>query len=140
MAKTKETVKLTGFKEAAGRMEKVAREAGDLGASGARMGGEVIMTDVKASRKGRGVPKDTGVLAASGRVKGPKANGEVELSFGGAAAPYALAQHEIMHFFHKLGEPRYLIRGAERFANSGPAKDVHKKVIDEATEILKGGF
>lgn len=44
------------------------------------------------------VPVDTGNLRASGRVEPPKTQGSVttiEVSYGGAAAPYALYVHEI---------------------------------------------
>jgi len=82
--------------------------------SGLRQIGEEIMTDVRSSRPGQGVPRDEGVLAASGRVDGPKDN-RVELSFGGAAAPYALRQHEELQWRHTVGEARYLVRGVDRW-------------------------
>lgn len=86
--------------------------------------GEEIMADVKASRPGAGVPRDTGVLASTGRVDGPAPTPLgpfVELSFGGAAAQYALAQHEILTYHHKVGEARYLVRGMERWKPGGSA-------------------
>lgn len=134
----KEAVKLEGFAEMASRMQKAARKAGDFTASGVRMAGEAIMTDVRASRSGKGVPKKTGNLAASGRVKGPDAGGFVTLSFGGAAAPYALRQHEDWDYHHRLGEARYLVRGAERFAASGPSRGALKDMLDEVEKALKG--
>lgn len=82
--------------------------------------GEEIITDVRASRPGRGVPRDTGVLANSLRVL-PRNDTQVDLVAGGAAAPYALVQHERMDYKHKLGEPRYLIRGVERWKPGGSA-------------------
>lgn len=83
--------------------------------------GEEIMTDVKASRPGKGVPRDTGALASTGRVKGTRVGrgARVALSFGGAAAPYALVQHERTDYNHKLGEARYLVRGIERWRPDG---------------------
>ncbi|MGH9255471.1 MAG: hypothetical protein ACRD3C_13000, partial [Vicinamibacterales bacterium] len=55
-------------------------------------------------------------------VEGPAATPfgpSVELSFGGAAANYALAQHEILTYRHKVGEARYLVRGMERWKPGG---------------------
>src|SRR5690606_37988210 len=88
-----------------------------LGA-GVRQIGEEILTDVKASRPGAGVPRDTGALAASGRVDGPTGTlgrPRVVVGFGDTAAPYALRQHEDLTYQHPLGEARYLVRGVERW-------------------------
>lgn len=95
------------------------------------------MTDVKASRSGHGVPVDKGTLRNSGRVEGPNAKDQVELSFGGAAAPYALIQHEVTTFKHKVGEPRYLVRGLERWRAGGSAAMAALK--ENAKEGLRGG-
>lgn len=100
------------------RLEDVADEGMDLTT---REAGEVIMTDVRASRPGKGVPVDTGALRASADVSGPDQQGAVELSFGGPAAPYALAQHERLDYSHTVGESRYLVRGWERFKQGGLA-------------------
>lgn len=78
------------------------------------------MTDVRASRPGHGVPVDEGTLRSTGRVTGPVAN-RVRLSFGGAAAPYAVIQHEDLELSHRVGEPRYLVRGLQRFRPDGSA-------------------
>ena len=86
-----------------------------------RMIGEEIMTDVRASSPGRGVPRDEGVLAASGRVEGPRPDVSVLLSFGDAAAPYALRQHEELDYHHTVGEARYLVRGVDRWRPGGSA-------------------
>lgn len=85
--------------------------------------GEEIMTDVKASRAGHGVPVDTGALRSTGRVEG-RGTGllslqTVTLNFGGPAAPYALIQHENMQYHHTVGEARYLVRGMERWRPGG---------------------
>lgn len=83
-----------------------------------RMIGEEIMTDVKDSRPGHGVPVRDGVLRSSGRViEVATASGKpsVELSFGDASAPYALMQHERLDFHHPVGEARYLVRGMQRW-------------------------
>lgn len=112
------------FRAAAGRIRATIRASGQAAGRGLRAIGEVIMTDVKASRPGAGVPRDTGALAGTGRVTGPRkvpTGVAVELSFGGAAAPYALKQHEILTYRHKVGEARYLVRGLERWKAAGNA-------------------
>jgi hypothetical protein len=107
------------FDAAARKINAMARLVGDgLKAEGLRVIGESIMTDVKASREGHGVPVDQGTLRGSGRVEGP-AGGVVTLSFGGSAAPYALRQHEELSYRHTVGEARYLVRGLERFKAGG---------------------
>lgn len=112
------------FDAAAKRIKKYARGVeGGLGV-GLRLVGEEIRTDVEASAPGRGVPRDYGTLASTGRVDGPAGtvtNPQVTVSFGGAAAPYALVQHERTDYHHDLGEARYLVRGMERWRPDGSA-------------------
>lgn len=106
----------------------------DEGAQGAgrslRIIGETILTDVKASGPGRGVPVDTGALRRSGRAVGPEGaeTVKVTLAFGGPAAPYALRQHEELDYHHEVGEARYLVRGLERFAAEGG--DAARKALE----------
>jgi len=103
------------------KIDALSRSGPQILDPGLRMIGEEIMTDVKASRPGRGVPRDEGTLANSGIVEGP-VNHVVTLSFGGAAEKYALVQHERLDFHHTLGEARYLVRGVERWRpNQGAA-------------------
>jgi hypothetical protein len=106
------------FRQAARSIERLAKEMDRRVPSGLRVIGEEIMTDVKASRAGHGVPVREGILRSTGRVKGPD-RGEVEISFGGAAAPYALVQHERLDFRHTVGEARYLVRGLDRWKPDG---------------------
>lgn len=115
------------FRREARRLSAAARaidaELGKPG-SGLRKIGDEIMTDVKASRPGAGVPRDLGTLARSGRVDGPVSVGNrpvVTLSFGDDSAPYALVQHERTDFRHTMGESRYLVRGMERWQPNGSA-------------------
>lgn len=107
---------MRGFKEGVQAIETLARAGGEELVSGVRVAGEEIMTDVKATRQGSGVPVDTGALRGSGIVTGPDGRGKVSLTFGGSAAPYALRQHEDMTLRHNLGEARYLVRALERWA------------------------
>lgn len=73
-----------------------------------RVEGELIMTDSKQHY----VPVDLGTLRSSGHVlpvhieRGAEVS--VELVYGGAAAPYALIQHEVEEFNHTVGEWKYL--------------------------------
>lgn len=57
------------------------------------------------------VPVDTGVLKNSGFVGAPKigpSSVEVELGYGGAAAAYAVVQHERLDYRHTVGQAKYL--------------------------------
>lgn len=85
-----------------------------------------ILTDVKVSRPNKGVPRDTGSLANSGRAT-PAGKCKAEVTFGGAAAPYALVQHERTDYNHKLGEARYLIRGVERWSPGRARAELKKQ-------------
>jgi hypothetical protein len=114
-------VRFKGLAKAARKIETLARAAGDANVSGIRVIGESIATDVRASRPGAGIPRDEGVLAASIRVSGPDGKGVVRLTAGGAAAPYALRQHEELSYRHTVGEARYWVRGLERFLAGGGA-------------------
>jgi hypothetical protein len=129
------------FRGAARRINQAARESGQAAGVALRGIGEEIMTDVKASRPGAGVPRDEGTLANSGRVEGPvptPIGPAVELSFGGAAAPYALVQHERDDYRHTVGESRYLVRGMERWR---PGQSAAMEALRQNTEAAfgKGG-
>jgi len=137
MAKPTIQVSFIGFSDVAGKIQTMMKEAGETQASGTRVGGELIMTDVKASRPGQGVPRDKGTLGNSGRVSGPDNKGRVSLTFGGAAAVYALFQHEVTKLLHKLGEARYLIRGVERFIADGEPAKIQKRVMDTLIKSAK---
>lgn len=53
------------------------------------------------------VPVDTGALKSSGRVEPPQITGggvSVQITYGGAAAPYALIVHEDPDARHKSGK------------------------------------
>ena len=128
----KARIRVRNLKEVARKIETLARAGGEELVSGLRVIGETINTDVKASRRGAGVPKDTGALAASGQVTGPDPRGKVEIRYGGAAAPYALIQHENLEYHHTVGEARYLVRGLERWERGGNATDALRQMASEA--------
>lgn len=135
------------FKKAAKKIKQFSAAHVAAANDGLRLIGEEVMTDVKASAPGHGVPVDEGILRSTGRVSrlnlATKSGlPEVELSFGGASAPYALAQHERTDYRHDVGEARYLVRGLERWKSSGSqAWQSIKRNAKAATQAVaaKGG-
>lgn len=107
------------FRNAAKDIERFARSAKMETKQAVREIAEEVMTDVKASAPGKGVPVDTGALRSSGTVEGPDPRNLVVIGFGGQAAPYALKQHERTDYSHTVGEARYLVRGLERWEPGG---------------------
>lgn len=88
--------------------------------------GEAIMTDSKENF----VPVDLGTLKSSGHVDQPRRSGKdvtVLLAYGGAAAPYALIQHENPDFIHTVGSWKYLEKPLN-VALSGMAQRVAAKL------------
>jgi hypothetical protein len=138
MARVRPGVRIRGLEIAARKIELLARVGGEELVSGMRVIGEEIMTDVKASRPGAGIPKDEGTLAGSGRVTGPKPDDVVRVSFGGAAAPYALKQHEELQYRHALGEARYLVRALERWARGSRPVDALRRVAKATVAKVAG--
>jgi hypothetical protein len=68
--------------------------------------GEIEMAEAK-----RRTPVDTGALRASGHVSSPRHSGgtfEIDLAFGGPAAPYAAIVHEDPDAHHPVGQWKYL--------------------------------
>jgi hypothetical protein len=122
------------------KIEAAAKAGGEAMVSGLRVIGEEIRTDVAASRPGAGVPLDQGPLRASLRVQGPEKRGTVDvvqLVAGGAAAPYALRQHEELQYKHDDGEARYWIRGLERWQRGGTPEQALKEMLDAAVAAAK---
>lgn len=91
MAKVR--IDITGAKEMEARLKAIGAGAPNATATALYEVANVILTDSVTNY----VPKDTGALAASGKVELPvvtQRGSEVEMGFGGVAAPYALAVHE----------------------------------------------
>ena len=137
------TTTVRSFRAAAKKINKAARTLKDDFGPGLRMIAEEILTDVKDARPGHGVPVKDGHLRGSGRAEGPvgpKSAPTVSISFGGAAAPYALIQHEVTTFRHTVGEPRYLVRGLERWREnvSSAMAALRKKAADALDQERKG--
>jgi len=129
-------VRVRNLGEVARKIEALARAGGEENVSGLRVIAEEGLTDINASRPGHGVPVDTGALRRSGIVIGPDTRKAVQITYGGAAAPYALRQHETLEYRHPVGEARWLIRWLERFeAGHGPMEALRaqgKAAIDAA--------
>lgn len=133
------------FRRASKRLRTYAKVISrDLNVHGLYVIGEEIMADIKDAVPGKGVPVDEGPLRDSGRVNrlGPLGgvNAAVELAFGGASAPYALIQHETLHYRHTVGEARYLVRGVERWnpRASGAMADVERRTKHNGRRIGRG--
>lgn len=124
-------VRLRGFEHCLAKLQTMSAESKPATASSTLALAESILQDVKASRPGSGVPRDTGRLANSGDATGPDAGGRSYVSFGGPEAPYALIQHEVAGVVHESGEARYLIRGAERAEASGTPVESLRAAADE---------
>lgn len=136
----------SSFRAASRAFRSLSREMRKVEDRGLREIGEEIMTDVKASRSGKGVPVDKGPLRASGHVVGPDRKGEVVLGFGGPAGAgnldgdtnsedvgYAVVQHEDLTLRHEVGEARYLVRGVERWrADGSAAMEAIRQMADQA--------
>lgn len=76
------------------------------------------------------VPVDLGTLKASGTVLPPVVRGDVvecDAGYGGAAAAYALVQHEGL-FTHTVGERKYLERPFLERSNDIP-KNLARRVV-----------
>ena len=90
-----------GATEMIATLKRIAAKFPDRVAAALYTEAQVIMTASK-----RLVPVETGILRASGQVAMPERNGRrisVTLSYGGAAEPYAIVQHESLDFKHPNG-------------------------------------
>lgn len=98
-----------------------------------RVEAELIMTDSKQHY----VPVDLGTLRSSGHVlpvhieRGQEVS--VELVYGGAAAPYALIQHEVEEFNHVVGEWKYLEKPLRK-AVAG----MQQRLAERVARLMKG--
>lgn len=110
------------------QLKKTKQLVGQATARALYVAGNEVMTEAKSR-----APIDTGVLRASGYVTIPDVERpKVEVGFGGAAADYALVQHERTEFHHEVGEAKYL-------SNAIDAVDVQGIVSDEIEKALASG-
>jgi hypothetical protein len=96
------------------------------------------------------VPVDTAALKDSGRVELPNVSPDgisVEITYGGAAAPYALFVHEDMTMDHSPSKPTAVTgrprRGQAKFLEipvTENAEKFFKRVYGEYMLMIKRGF
>ena len=99
-------IRIEGLDKLEARLKKSVVGAAKELAGGLLVEGNSIMTAAKKL-----TPVDQGVLRASGHVQTPvirKTSATVVLGFGGAAAAYALYQHEITDLSHTVGQANFL--------------------------------
>lgn len=87
------TLTVKGFRKVAAELRRLAKDVPRQVEQALRIEAELIMTEAKEFY----VPVDLGTLRSSGVVEPVQRRGDkitVELVFGSAAAPYALAVHE----------------------------------------------
>lgn len=100
------TVELRGIDALQRRLARLGTEAPRAVAAGLLEEAETI-----ATRSAELVPVDTGTLRSSQHVTPPETRGgvtEVQIAYGGPAAPYALAVHEDLTARHPVGQAKYL--------------------------------
>lgn len=126
-------VRMKGLKELRAALKKVREDAHAAADRAVYVAGNEVMTDAKMR-----APIDTGVLRASGYVTLPE-NGKVELGFGGAAAEYALVQHERTEFRHETGEAKFLENAINAVDVEGiVGEEMRRGVIDGDTTLPPG--
>lgn len=87
---------------------------------------EAIMTESK-----RLVPVDTGALRASGHVADPTAQGQtvqVQMGYGGSAAPYAVLVHEMTQNKHRTPTQAKYLETPFREAIAGMAGRIAARI------------
>jgi hypothetical protein len=115
---------VTGSKEIAKTLRQLATKFPDRVLAALYLEAQIEMTESKRrcpvsptksqmKAMGRSWSKNTrpGTLRASGYVAQPERNGRtlsVEIGYGGAAADYAIPQHERLDYQHTTGQAKYL--------------------------------
>jgi len=77
-------------------------------------------------------PVDTGTLRSTGHVTEPKytkSSVEIQIGYGGAAAPYAIYVHERLDLRHKVGKAKFL---------EDPMKEALPKLPSSISERMRG--
>lgn len=127
------SIKMKGAKELRARLQQLRKDAKDATDRAAYVAGNMVMTEAKAR-----APLDLGTLRNSGYVTLPQ-NGKVELGFGGAAAEYALYQHEHTELHHDVGEAKYLENAIAAVDVPGIiAEEMTRGVVDGDTSLPAG--
>ena len=126
-------VELKGVREMVERLKTKPRQVRAAAASGLYDFGDRIM---KMS-KDHYVPVDTHALQNSGQTGRPETRGDdvsVKLSYGGAAAPYAVYVHEITWYHHPHGQAKYLEAPLKMMGTPTGIEHFLAKPIREALE------
>jgi hypothetical protein len=98
--------KVLGVAQMTTRLKSLAAKFPDR--VGAAIYQEAQIEKTEAQRR---TPVEFGTLRASAMVSPPRRSGRnisVTISFGGAAAAYAVYVHENLDAFHKIGQAKYL--------------------------------
>lgn len=119
--------KVSGDKEMAEKMRKLAEKFKDKTLISVRIEAELIMTKAKDI-----TPHDSGTLENSGTVDKPKRHygGEVTVLmwFGNSAIDYAVEQHENLQFHHDPGRQAKYLEQPVREAQPGFAERVARRL------------
>lgn len=126
-------IKIKGMAALRAALKKVRADAHAAVNRAVYVAANEVMTEAKVR-----APVDLGTLAASGYVTLP-VDGKVELGFGGAAADYALVQHERVEFKHEKGEAKYLENALNAVDVEGiVGEEMTRGVIDGDTSLPGG--
>ena len=99
-------IRIDGLDELQAKLKAAGKRAPVHLAGPLKLEGELIMTKSKQI-----TPVDLGTLRASGVVHRPdisRTKVTVEMGYGGAAAAYALIQHERTDYTHTVGAAKFL--------------------------------
>ena len=100
------SIRITGLDKLQAKLKTAGKTAASDLAGPLKLEAELIMTKSKQV-----TPVDLGTLRASGVVRRPDISRHkvtVEMGYGGAAAAYALVQHERTDFTHTVGAAKFL--------------------------------
>jgi hypothetical protein len=131
------SITLKGAAELIAKFERLGGEMDDIAASALYQEAEKIMTDSKENY----VPVRDNVLRSSGYVDDPEINADgisIEMGYGGAAADYAVIQHENLDFKHGGGKSAKYLEKPLMEAERGLTQRVGLKMRRELETRLRG--
>lgn len=110
------------------KLEKIANIATKQGKAARHIEGELIMTDAKRRTP---VSPGGGTLRSSGLVTSD--DKETRLTFGGAAASYAIYVHEILTNYHPVGEAKFLENAMRQWEATGGIQRLGARIGKDIT-------
>jgi hypothetical protein len=122
--------RMRGAHEMIEKLRQIAAKFPDRVAAALYQEAQIEMTEAK-----RRTPVDTGTLRASGQVAQPARSGRnisVTLSFGGAAADYAIYVHENLEAHHRVGQAKFLESTLDESAPHMAARIAARVQLNEA--------